>query len=383
MEEMSDVLSMAILTLYDEARRQKQKGPTQADVAKQIGAAVDKTRKLIAALKEEGLLAGEGLLYITPKGVQVLPRSEGAAEPEPPVVHEEDLFAPQAQVDDAGEDSGEPGPVAEDAAQADEAATFDGNDPAPATTANDQPATTGGSLVVAQPGIAVRALHRSEQRELRLSSRLAVDLGVDVEQVFDVIRHNIISVPKGDAPATNGEVFHVMSVMDRYKLDPFVRQIYAFRHKGKLCVMVGYDGWVSMAHRTPGFQGVTYEYPKGVDALVKSADGKAESWPLVIATAQSSDRLPTTRPCFFREWYVPQAQTPGCWQKQPTHRHLQKAFTMVVREHCGIVGLMDETDVEMLRWQERNERDLATPTQEKMNRLSETMRIENGGGAGE
>lgn len=200
-----------------------------------------------------------------------------------------------------------------------------------------------------QSGQAVAVQTRAAPEEMarrRVSTELANRFGSSEAELFNTIATNIINVKSGEPPVTRAEIFAVMTVMNRYNLDPWVKQVHAFRHQGKLNVMVGYDGWVALANRHPDFRGVTYVYSENE---VKSPDGKAESWQWIEATCHREGRHPTTIVCKFREWYVPATRGDGPWQKQPSHRHRQKAYTMAVREAYGI-GLMDDADYEQLQY---------------------------------
>lgn len=177
----------------------------------------------------------------------------------------------------------------------------------------------------------------------KLSDVLASRLRVSAEDVFDVIKNNIISVGSGPAP-TNAEVMQVMSVMQKYDLDPFVKQVHAFRHRGKLQIAVGNDGWTAIAQRHPGFKGVEYEFP---DEMVKTEGGKM-CWPWVKGICHIEGRVPTVKYAFLEEWYVPTGPNdkgPSNWSLYPTHRLQGKVYSLVVKEALGI-SLYDLGDME-------------------------------------
>src|SRR5689334_19705841 len=60
--------------------------------------------------------------------------------------------------------------------------------------------------------------------------------------------------------ATNEELVSFLLVADRYNLDPFLKQIYAFPKKGGGIVpMVPIDGWIAIAQQHPQYRGFTQE----------------------------------------------------------------------------------------------------------------------------
>jgi len=190
-----------------------------------------------------------------------------------------------------------------------------------------------------------------DERRKMLSDILAERHKIDVGMLRTIIVSSVIGKDKDGNNPTAAEVFHVMSVMEQYRLDPWMKQLHAFRHKGKLNVMVGYDGWVKIAKREPTYLGAEYEYS---DKMVESPDGKGKkSWEWIKVKIHSKGRIPTEVYCYFDEWYVPMSKKdwaqPGPWQNQTKWRHRQKAFTLAVREHFGI-SLYDETDREQIMY---------------------------------
>lgn len=211
----------------------------------------------------------------------------------------------------------------------------------------------------------------SEPKNPKLSDVVAQRLMVDKAQLLDIVRRSVIQVNKGDEPPTNAEVYHVLSVMQKYELDPWMKQLHAFRSDGKLQVMLGYDGWVDMANnpkrnaqRSNKFLGATYEYGPMVDAPEPSAK-RCHEW--VACTVESTGRRPTTVTAWLDEWYrpTPRSGRKGPWQKYTKHRLRQKAYCMAVREHFGI-ALLDPDDYEQMmamRYENAKYEDLGTASE--------------------
>lgn len=214
-----------------------------------------------------------------------------------------------------------------------------------------------------------------DERRKMLSEILAERHHIDPKMLRSIIVSSVIHVGRGEDPPTSAEVFHVMSVMEAYRLDPWMKQLHAFRHKGKLQVMVGYDGWVRLANRRDDYLGVEYEYS---DEMIETSDGLGKrSWEWIKCTVHSRGRLPTTVYCFLDEWYVPQrAQYAGPWQNQTRWRHRQKAFTLAVREHFGI-ALYDETDREQMEYHDAGYEDVTTRNMAEQARVaSDQIRLD-------
>ena len=200
------------------------------------------------------------------------------------------------------------------------------------------------------PNPRTEASHLSTQpsvyvpQERKLSEVLAGRYMVDAAQLAKTIKDNIISITAGDPPATNEELFMVMTVCNTYNLNPFIRHIHAFRSQGKLQTPLGFDGWVHIANGRPEFLGVSYEHPPVEDMVVKN--GK-HVFPWIKATCHIKGKADTVVYAFADEWM----QGPN-WNKHPNHRLRMKAYAMAVREALGI-ALPDEVDAEHIVFAEQ------------------------------
>lgn len=82
----------------------------------------------------------------------------------------------------------------------------------------------------------------------------AAFLGVDPAHIYNVLR-GIWSVTKGEPPLTDSEIWRGLALIARYELDPFAREIYVTRNKGRLMIILGIDGWVRVLDRTEHYDG--------------------------------------------------------------------------------------------------------------------------------
>lgn len=181
--------------------------------------------------------------------------------------------------------------------------------------------------------------------KLTLTEQLADKYQLSPDAFMHLMKNQFISVGRNDPPPTNAEMALLMLAINKYDLDPNLRQIHAFRHRGKLQIMVGVDGWIAFANRQPGYQGVKYEYS---ETMVDTPDGKGKKcWEWVSASIHSEGRVPTEVFCFLDEWYQPQKGYPGPWQTMTRHRLRQKALTQAIREHYGF-AVYDDVDQEIM-----------------------------------
>lgn len=186
-------------------------------------------------------------------------------------------------------------------------------------------------------------------------TQLAVELGntfaVPAQSIINLLRDQIIQVPRGEQPATPAELAVVMSVMRQYRLNPMLKQVHAWRDwQGRMAIMVGYDGWVQYAREQPSYKGISYEFGPVID----SPDGKGKKcWEWIRATVHDRDRGDLQMvPVYLEEWYVkPRKDKPEPWQNQTKHRLHLKAFTSAIREVYGLGGVSDEVDRDVLEAQ--------------------------------
>jgi hypothetical protein len=207
--------------------------------------------------------------------------------------------------------------------------------------------------------IVVTKAPAGQLRDTQLATELGNTFGVPAQSIINLVRDQIIAVPRGEQPATPAELALVMSVMRQYRLNPMLKQVHAWRDwQGKMAIMVGYDGWVQYAREQPTYVGVSYEF----GPLVDSPDGKGRKcWEWICATVHDKARHDIKMvPIYLEEWYVKQRkEKPEPWQLQTKHRLHLKAFTNAIREAYGLGGVVDEVDKDIMQ-QEYHRAEYAT-----------------------
>jgi len=127
-------------------------------------------------------------------------------------------------------------------------------------------------------------------RQQSITEKTAAFLGVPPGKVFDVLR-GIWSVKTGQPPLTHQEMMVGMALVARYGLDPFAREIYCTRNKGRIMVIVGIDGWVRVLNRTEDYDGFQVEIAEDSDGKVVSVEtaihSKARKYPAVYKALAS------------------------------------------------------------------------------------------------
>jgi len=196
--------------------------------------------------------------------------------------------------------------------------------------------------------IVVSTAPSGQLSDTALAQQLGETYGMPAQSIANLIRAQIIAVPQDAPPATPAELAVVMSVMRQYGLNPMLKQIHAWRdNKGRLAVMVGYDGWQDYARRQPTYQFVSYKFGPIVDTPDKKGC-KCWEWVQPIIHDEKYGQVEMV-PVYLEEWYVKQrGNYPEPWQKQTKHRLHLKAFTSAIREFYGIGGVLDEVDRDVM-----------------------------------
>lgn len=211
-----------------------------------------------------------------------------------------------------------------------------------------------------------------------LSTIIADRWAVPVDSMLEVVKRQLIQVDRAlNRQATNAEIVVFLSIVKQYDLNPMLKQIHAWVDKdGRLCTMVGYDGFVDFA-LNPERKGKPliprYRYSdkeETVEVGYQDKRRKITSWEWIECWAEFEDGK-TTDPirCYFAEWATAK------W-KQPRNRHRMKAYCMMVREVRGF-GVMDDTDFEKMQEAMPDEQ-TAVLTARGREALKERMRASQG-----
>ena len=86
----------------------------------------------------------------------------------------------------------------------------------------------------------------------------------------DVFLNTVVTMcfPPNSQPS-NAELCSFLLVCKEQDLNPILREIYAFPKKGGgIQVIVGVDGWLKIANRHPGFDGMVFQGAVGPDGTV-------------------------------------------------------------------------------------------------------------------
>jgi hypothetical protein len=170
-----------------------------------------------------------------------------------------------------------------------------------------------------------------------LIQRMAKRYAVDANKLLSTLKSTAFKQQPDKAgrviEPTNEEMMALLIIADRYRLDPFCREIYAFRdyRRGGIVAIVGVDGWSRLINEHPAFNGCEFTYGHG-------ADDKLE---FVECTLYRKDREHAAK---VREYLRENKRDTENWSAMPTRMLRHRAFIQAGRLTFGYTGLHDEDE---------------------------------------
>ncbi len=155
-------------------------------------------------------------------------------------------------------------------------------------------------------------------------------LNLEPNKMLQVLKDTVF---KG---ASESELAALVVVSNEYKLNPLVKQIYAFPAKGGGIVpVVSVDGWIKLLNDQPDYDGVKFDFEF-------KEDGKPVSCTATIYHKRRSHPLIVTE--YFEECH----RNTDPWNKSPRRMLRHKALIQGARVAFGISGVYDEDEAEVI-----------------------------------
>lgn len=180
------------------------------------------------------------------------------------------------------------------------------------------------------PGKQVARARRPEGKSL--VEKFAGKMGVEPEKMLATLRATAFRTSKNEPAVTNEEMLGLLVVAEQYHLNPFTKEIYAFRdQKGGIMPIIGVDGWIRLMQEQRTFQGIEFKY-----------DEEGE-W--VEATITRSDR---NKPFTVREYMTECRRNTGPWQQSPQRMLRHRALIQCCRVAFGFGGIYGDDEGEQI-----------------------------------
>ena len=156
---------------------------------------------------------------------------------------------------------------------------------------------------------------------------MAEKYGMDTAAFTKVLMSTVM--PSGTKPE---QVAAFLIICNRYDLDPFSNECWAYPDRGGVKPMVGVDGFLAIANRDPAFDGMEFEE-------AKDKDGNLEA---VTCRVFRKDR---SRPVTATEYMAEcRNDRSPVWKKYPRRMLRHRATIQALRKAFGLAGLADQQE---------------------------------------
>lgn len=147
--------------------------------------------------------------------------------------------------------------------------------------------------------------------------KMAGRYNIPSNEVPTILRETAFKQADGKNEASPAEMKSLLTVADKYDLNPFLREIYAFRNKkGVIVPIVGVDGWIKILNREKTFEGFELSYCENMITIGKSKP--CYEWVEIII--HDSNRK---YPVIIRE-YLDECYNGGKFEKAPWDTHTKR-----------------------------------------------------------
>lgn len=179
-----------------------------------------------------------------------------------------------------------------------------------------------------------------------LTVRIAQRYGIDADKMLSTLKATAFR-QRADhktgivREATNDEMLALLTIADRYNLDPFTRELFAFLDvkSGAIVPVVSVDGWIRIINDRPELRSISFVYSEDT----RKHKGKTvHNW--IDCAIARSDR---DSPIVIREYFdevVRDVTFATPWDSHPNRMHRHKTLIQTARVAFGFGGIYDEDE---------------------------------------
>jgi len=172
---------------------------------------------------------------------------------------------------------------------------------------------------------------------------MAGKYGMDGNLFLTTLKGTVMKPGKDGRIPTNEEVAAFLMVANKYDLDPFTKEIYAFPDKrAGIIPIVGVDGFTAIANRNESYDGFEIEYAA---RIVQSDEHKpCPEWAEIKVFRKDRAKPIVAREYFDEVYCKPKGGYPGPWQSHTKRMFRHKVVIQGFRAAFGISGVYDEDE---------------------------------------
>lgn len=170
---------------------------------------------------------------------------------------------------------------------------------------------------------------------------------LDPVKFLETIKATVMRPGKNGRVASNEEIAAFLTVANKYNLDPFTNEIYAFPAKGGgIIPVVGVDGFVTLINRNRDFNGMEIEFS---DEVVTMDGAKScPEWCEVKMFRKNLDKSVVVREYLDEVYCPPKSGYSGPWQSHTKRMLRHKTIIQASRITFGITGIYDPDEADRI-----------------------------------
>lgn len=175
----------------------------------------------------------------------------------------------------------------------------------------------------------------TEKRSIFASA--AARYGIEAGKVGEILKNTVFK------KASDEQLAALLIVAEKFNLNPFTREIYAFPDSsGGIVPLVGIDGWYRIVNENPQLDGFEFRYAEKTE----KASNKENCPEWIECIIYRKDR---TRPIIVRE-YMEECYRDNAspWKTHPRRMLRHKAFIQAARMAFGFSSIYDEDEAERI-----------------------------------
>lgn len=132
--------------------------------------------------------------------------------------------------------------------------------------------------------------------------------------------------------ASDNELLALVVVANEYRLNPFLREIYAFpgRNGAGIVPIVSIDGWIKILNSQPSYDGIEFSFDEQAGKLISCT-----------ATIYIKNR---NHPVKVTEFFSECSRNTEPWKQMPRRMMRHKALIQAARVAFGFSGIFDEDE---------------------------------------
>lgn len=172
---------------------------------------------------------------------------------------------------------------------------------------------------------------------------MAQKYGLGDTMFMNTLKATVMKADKTGKVPSNEEIAAFLLVAQKYDLNPFTKEIYAFPDKrAGIIPIVGVDGFITLANRHPQFDG--YEIEWSAEDLTLTGAKKCPEW-CEIKIYRKDREHPITVREYLEEVYQPARNGySGPWQSHTRRMLRHKTMIQGFRVAFGFTGIYDEDE---------------------------------------